>query len=132
MLLLPRLRSAGGVVYSGSSFTSRCKEDVDRAGPEEEVFKEDEYVGLRSWAPLTSLDQRGRRRVLDLCVNDASGPSLRVSLLVVSGVPETSPMDRGWARDAVHRIRSRRMERVFRCATGNRKMFSAVLWRTLL
>jgi hypothetical protein len=48
MLLLPRLRSsAGGVVYSGSSFTSRfgtvygvarCEEGVDRAGPDKEEF----------------------------------------------------------------------------------------------
>jgi hypothetical protein len=48
LLLLPRLRIAGGVAYSGSSFTSRfgtlygvarCEEGVDRAGPEEEEFE---------------------------------------------------------------------------------------------
>jgi hypothetical protein len=42
-------------VYSGSSFTSRfgtvygmawCEEGVDRDGPEEEEFEEDEYVLL--------------------------------------------------------------------------------------
>jgi hypothetical protein len=52
MLLLPHLRSTGGVVYSGSSFTLpfgmvydmvRCEQGVYRDGPEEEEFDEDEY-----------------------------------------------------------------------------------------
>jgi hypothetical protein len=45
MLLPPRLRIAGGVAYSGSSFTllfgtlygvARCEEGIDRTGPKEE------------------------------------------------------------------------------------------------
>jgi hypothetical protein len=47
------------------------------------------------------------------CVNDASGPPLPASLLSLSGVPGASPVERGRARDAGHRIGPPRTERAF-------------------
>jgi hypothetical protein len=52
-----------------------------------------------------------------LCVAEASALRLLVSLFAVSGAPVASPVDRGRARGAGHRIGPRRRERVD--AAGN-------------
>jgi hypothetical protein len=49
-----------------------------------------------------------------LCAADSSGPPLPASFLVVSGAPDASPVDRGQAQGARHRIGPRLTEGGFR------------------
>jgi hypothetical protein len=73
-----------------------------------------------------------------LCVNDASGPPLSTSLLVLFGAPGASPVDRGWVWGAGHRNGPRRTEGDFGTRGWERKIVRCaqiplgMLWGTRL